>query len=519
MAVAEKYPDVSVIFNDVNMFGEQDAIDEYAEYFTKQKNILSKIQFPSKMLKAFKSTHANLIPTFSCVMAKKDVFKNLDFDSPIKKALDYYLWLQLVKTNIFYYVNKKLTNWRMSKGSYINSENLSQFNNFKFNFGRIYFLYGWSGLGKYILLMINFLINSAVKFYYNDDGRQILEIFGKIFKLKKKFKYSKIEKQFIKNSIFWDSKWYISKYHPDFDEEQTLEYWYSKGWLEGECPSKYFNEAYIDACKNLCHNPIIHYIGKGKRFFPNDYNPYKSEQDKARIEEYLNYKPARKAKGVVYTCITNDYDDIREIEIYGYADKNWDYVCFTDNQNYIEQKQIGIWEIRPLQFSELDNTRNNRWHKLNPHILFPKYSESIYIDPNINILSDKLFEEIKGFDIKLPKHFKNSSIYQEFNDVMRAELDFPELINSELDLIKSSKMPENYGFAENNLIYRKHNLTKIKAIDTEWWEMVKNYAKRDQLSFAFVLWKNGINIKDITFENTRFDVYNFYVFAHKKGRK
>ena len=76
LTIAEKYPDVSVIFNDVNMFGEQDAIDEYTKYFIKQKDILSKIQFPSKMLKAFKSTHSNLIPTFSCVMAKKDVFKN-----------------------------------------------------------------------------------------------------------------------------------------------------------------------------------------------------------------------------------------------------------------------------------------------------------------------------------------------------------------------------------------------------------------------------------------------------------
>ena len=44
-------------------------------------------------------------------------------------------------------------------------------------------------------------------------------------------------------------------------------------------------------------------------------------------------------------------------------------------------------------------------------------------------------------------------------------------------------------------------------------------AKRDQLSFAYLLWKNKINIKDSTFENSRLQIENFYVFGHKKGRK
>lgn len=251
------------------------------------------------------------------------------------------------------------------------------------------------------------------------------------------------------------------------------------------------------------------------------YNKYKSDSDEQTISEYLKYKKTRKAKGVLYTCTTNDYDDIYEIKTYKYIDKDWDYVFFTDNEEHIKLGQIGIWEVRPLQYTELDNTRNNRWHKLNPHILFPDYEQSIYIDANIVILTDHLFKQIekKNLSFILPKHFKNKCIYQEYKDVLKLELDKKDLINKELDLIKQAGMPKNYGFCENNILYRKHNDDIIRKIDEEWWYMVKNYAKRDQLSLCYLLWKYGFKIKDITFKNSRLDSKNFFVMSHKKGRK
>lgn len=246
-----------------------------------------------------------------------------------------------------------------------------------------------------------------------------------------------------------------------------------------------------------------------------------TQEDLLRIEAYLAQKPSRKAKSVLYTCITNDYDNIEEIKTYKYVNPDWDYICFTDNEEHIKQGQIGIWEIKPLQFMELDNVRNNRWHKLNPHILFPEYEESIYIDPNINILTEYLFRLIKKKNLPFiqPNHFKNTCVYQEYKDVLYNKMDDEKLIIDEYNLLKENKMPKRYGFGENNLLYRKHNLPLIVEIDTEWWEMVKNYAKRDQLSLAYILWKHKIRIKDIVFKNTRADKKNFYVFAHKKGRE
>ena len=75
-------------------------------------------------------------------------------------------------------------------------------------------------------------------------------------------------------------------------------------------------------------------------------------------------------------------------------------------------------------------------------------------------------------------------------------------------------MPRNYGFCENNILYRKHNNDIIKKIDEEWWYMVKNYAKRDQLSLCYLLWKYGFNIKEMNINNSRKDHKNFQVLNH-----
>lgn len=329
-----------------------------------------------------------------------------------------------------------------------------------------------------------------------------------------------LEKDIIASSPYWDPLWYVQTYNHNLNRCEALDYWYRIGWKKRENPSKYIN---IDFCRGACGgiNPIIAYHSKQICFFPDDKNNYKDENDAQRIQEYLEYKKTRNAQSVVYTCITNDYDDLKEIEIYKYVDKDWDYVCFSDNEELIKQGNLGIWEIRPLQFAKLDNTRNQRWHKIHPHILFPEYEKSVWIDGNINILTNKLYETIKNAtqDILVPEHFKNLCIYTEYQDVTKLKLDDGEIINQELAFVKNDGMPVNYGFAETNVLYRNHHSEKIVNCMNMWWEFINKYSKRDQLSFTYVLWKHGIKPIDINITNTRLDIKNYYVFGHKKGRE
>lgn len=121
--ILDKYPDVSFIYNAVRMFGDQEIIDRYLNgYLGRVIEFTKKITFPTQMLNAFRESKDALIPTFSVVMMKKNLFEDIDFNSPFKPYLDYYLWLQIVsKFNCeFFYIDKPLTNWRMHKKSFIN---------------------------------------------------------------------------------------------------------------------------------------------------------------------------------------------------------------------------------------------------------------------------------------------------------------------------------------------------------------------------------------------------------------
>lgn len=97
-------------------------------------------------------------------------------------------------------------------------------------------------------------------------------------------------------------------------------------------------------------------------------------------------------KKVVYTCLTGSYDSL---PLHSYLDFDWDYICFTDSPDLLKTKYFGAWQIRPLAFNKLDNTKNARWHKTHPHILFDEYAESIWIDANIAIKNDWIFDLIE----------------------------------------------------------------------------------------------------------------------------
>lgn len=340
----------------------------------------------------------------------------------------------------------------------------------------------------------------------------------KLFKSKLKQQIETLEIEKIARSKFWDCQWYLQTYKHSFNAPQALHHWYFCGWKKGELPSRFFDDNYLNFAKSLHINPILLYESHADRCFPHHINAFQSASDEKKIQEYLTYKPTRKAKGVIYTCITNNYDDIHGMKSHQYINKDWDYVCFTDNQEDVKLGQIGIWQMRPLQFNQLDNTRNNRYHKLHPHLLFPEYQESIYIDSNINILSSFLFDFIQANNgnFLLPKHFKNTCIYNEYQDVLDSKLDDPNLIEQERQVLEKAGMPNQYGFCENNVLYRKHHEPQVKSLMQDWWEMVTKYSKRDQLSLTYLLWKQGIKPADITFENTRYKTNDFYVFGHRK---
>jgi hypothetical protein len=234
------------------------------------------------------------------------------------------------------------------------------------------------------------------------------------------------------------------------------------------------------------------------------------------IVYYKKIKCINRTK-VIYTCLTGDYDSIFN---HTYINFDYDYVCFTDNERLIKMEEYGAWIIKPLQFNRLDNVKNNRWHKIHPHILFPCYNESIYIDSNFDIKDDFLFRELekdRNSLIKIPMHHKRNCVYKECKDVIRLKREKKEIVEQVERFLKNNNFPVNRGITENGLIYRKHNIPMIVQMMEMWWDMVEQYSMRDQLTLPYVLWKYNIPVKKITIPSILLDREHFHYYQHKHG--
>lgn len=223
-------------------------------------------------------------------------------------------------------------------------------------------------------------------------------------------------------------------------------------------------------------------------------------------------------KKVIYTCITGDYDDLIK---HKYVNSDYDYVCFTDNKTLLKSK-IKPWKILPLKYKESDKIRNARWHKTHPHILFPEYDISFWVDASIDILTNKLFNKFEDSSLELMTIIYNerNCIFQECDAVEYFKYDSTKSINRIREFLKSSKMPKNFGLAETGIMFRRHNIPQIIKINEDWWNMIKKYSHRDQLSFTYVLWKNGVAPnKNMFIPNERINPVNYIIKRHAVNKQ
>jgi len=199
-----------------------------------------------------------------------------------------------------------------------------------------------------------------------------------------------------------------------------------------------------------------------------------------------------KKRGVVYTCITGGYDELRD---HDFIHHDWDYICFTDEVSVDRKKNIQ-WQVKELRFADLDDVRNQRWHKTHPHILFPEYQESIYVDANVNFLNSTVFDIIDGVIeekniIAIPVHPERNCIYDELIACITLGKDNEAVMRSQVELIRLDSFPREYGLFVTSIIYRNHLDKQVDVVMEDWWWWIKNYSRRDQLSLTYVLWKNN----------------------------
>lgn len=211
---------------------------------------------------------------------------------------------------------------------------------------------------------------------------------------------------------------------------------------------------------------------------------------------------------VVYMCVVGNYDRIYEPVV---LMDNTDYVIITD----CEIDDNSVWKKIPIDkntFPNMTSAEINRYYKLHPHVLFPTYEYSIYIDGNIRITEDLTFiisemdEKKKNYAVF--RHPDRDCVYTEYNYLTHLKRFYKEQhkYKRQIDAYKKAGFPKHFGLYENTILIRKHVVPSVIKLMEEWWKELTTFSFRDQLSFPFVMWKNnwkeeymlvlGYNLKD-----------------------
>lgn len=225
-----------------------------------------------------------------------------------------------------------------------------------------------------------------------------------------------------------------------------------------------------------------------------------SKQNK-RVDVFPQYQIEKAKKfyrGAIYTCITGGYDVPSEPIYIGPGEK---FFLYTDEEKHEDESTWNI--VSTKKISGVNQESNiNRYCKMHPKELFPDFDYSIYIDGNVQVVSDisMLYEIAKKSKtgIAMHRHHARECTYKEAKACITARRGNAEAIKRQMYRYKENGFPENFGFCEATIIVVDLHNDLAKSILCDWWEeYTESKSRRDQLALPFVIWKHGLKMVDI----------------------
>ena len=183
-------------------------------------------------------------------------------------------------------------------------------------------------------------------------------------------------------------------------------------------------------------------------------------------------------KMIVYTCITNGYDEIPD----HYYDPDVQYVCFTDGT--VEKK--GPWEFRDILIEHDCPRRRSAHPKINPHLYFPIGSKTTWLD-GCYVMTKEYVERSKqnldNYNFTIMRHPNKFSYLDEVLEGFMASM------NTWDDQILITQTIKDVGY--NFYDYISPVLGSMWRVVTEdlvkfdelWWKYSLVGPNRDQISF------------------------------------
>lgn len=219
----------------------------------------------------------------------------------------------------------------------------------------------------------------------------------------------------------------------------------------------------------------------------------------------------------VYTCVLGSYDKLQEPFI---IPDNCDFYVYCDSDYEVNSH---IWQKRDINNitdmdAKLSPLEKSRFVKMCPHILFPEYEYSFYVDANVKIMIDisEYMHYIGQEGISMHQHYRNC-VYKEAKAITYYHKAPKQKIAQCVAYLLKNGMPENYGMVSCGIIARcHHNPVCIRIMD-EWWKIFRENVHRDQMWLPYILFKQGINIENIaTMPSSFSEDESFIIYKHMR---
>ena len=215
-----------------------------------------------------------------------------------------------------------------------------------------------------------------------------------------------------------------------------------------------------------------------------------------------------KEKICVYSCITGDYDNVLEIE----REEGIDYYLFTNNKKI----KSNSWKVIYIEDDSLSNVLLARKTKILGHpIVNDNYDIALWMDGAVSFntkIKDFINHFMKNDDVFVAfRHGERNSIKEECEACVRFCKEDKNKVKNILDFYKKESYPDNNGLIESTVFIKRVKDKKVNETMNLWFDMVKNFTKRDQLSFNYCIYKTDLKVKWINekvFDNKWFTWHN-----------
>ncbi len=195
---------------------------------------------------------------------------------------------------------------------------------------------------------------------------------------------------------------------------------------------------------------------------------------------------------VIFSAIVGVYDEILQPLV---VNDLFDFVLFSD---CLPEGKQGAWQVRRISYSNPIKAKVARYVKTHPETLLPEYEASLWLDANVRITDDAVYERfVELYENNTlaasVKHLAYDCIYDEMFSVLDFRYESEEVAVKWGHELRKRGYPRHAGLFETGLMYRRHSNPEVKGLDAIWWSYIDTYSKRDQLSFTVALREENLS--------------------------